>query len=315
MPTELPDSRVSPRFAGLVTFGRYPRLEDTNGPVDWAVLGVPYDTGVSYRPGTRFGPRAIRDASQYLKRYHLEHRIDVLERLSLADAGDAPVKPYHPKVCLDLVCDWISRLPEGAKPMTLGGDHSVSYAAVKAAWIRAASPEGGIATLHFDSHLDTVDSVWDEKYGHASPFIRLIEEGVIDPSRMLTVGIKGPMTNGADLDYAEQHGVTILTHDEWTRVGNTPVRDFVKRLDGAPCYITFDIDCIDPVYAPGTGTPAVGGFTSYEALSLLRAAQGLNLVGADVVEVLPDRDLNQNTALLAAHVAFEIFALDALRTD
>lgn len=297
-----------------MTFGRYPRLEDTGGPIDWAIYGIPYDTGVTYRPGTRFGPRAIREASQYLKRYSIVHRLDLCDALTMADAGDAPVHPYHPKQTLDAACGFALSLgSDETRTLALGGDHSTAYSNIKAAWTRQGKPSGGLPLLHFDSHLDTVDSVWGEKYGHASPFIRLIEEGVVDPRRMLSVGIKGPLTNGDDLKYAEEHGVAILTHDEWIETGDQPIVDFVRRLEGEAAYCTFDIDCVDPVFAPGTGTPAVGGFTSHEALRLIRAMKGVNLVGADVVEVLPDRDVMGNTALLAAHIAFELLCLDALR--
>lgn len=321
--TTLPDPRRSPRFAGLVTFGRYPRLEDVdkpNLPVDWAIYGVPYDTGVTYRPGARFGPRAIREASQYLKRYSIEADVDVCESLSLADAGDAPVRPYSPKESLDAACDFAVGVgdPSHTKLLALGGDHSIAYANIKAAWLRRGKPKGGLALIHFDSHLDTVDAVWGEKWGHASPFIRAIEDGLIDPQRMLSVGIKGPLNSRSDLDFARKHGVTILTYEQWRREqaqtgdGADEVRTFVAELRGADAYVTFDIDCIDPAFAPGTGTPSVGGFSSAEAISLLRACRGANVVGGDVVEVLPDRDVSGNTALLAAHVAFEILVLSAV---
>lgn len=325
--TVLPDPRRSPRFAGLVTFGRYPRLQDVapaNAPIDWAIYGVPFDTGVTYRPGARFGPRAIREASQYLKRYHIEHDMDLCKARSLADAGDAPVVPYDIKATLDAACDFAADLgstkqPTQTKLFALGGDHSIAYANIKATWLRRGKPKGGLALLHFDSHLDTVDSVWGEKWGHASPFIRAIEDGLINPARMLSIGIKGPLNSREDLAFAKKHGVTILSYEQWRREqsqtgdGGDEIRTFVAELGGTETYLTFDIDCIDPAFAPGTGTPSVGGFTSAEALALLRACRGANIVGGDVVEVLPDRDVSGNTALLAAHVAFEIMCLEAVR--
>jgi agmatinase len=320
----LPDSRRSPRFAGLVTFARYPRLEDVepaHKPVDWAIYGVPYDAGVTYRPGARFGPRAIRNESQYVKRYSIEHDVDVTAVLSLADAGDAPVAPYHPKENAMRVAEWGAALDGGAKShqtklFALGGDHSIAYANLRATWERQGKPKGGLALLHFDAHLDTVDQVWDEKWGHASPFIRAIEDGLVDPKRMLSVGIRGPLNTRDDLAFAKKHGVTILTYDQWSashREGNAEIRAFVDRLAGAPTYLTFDIDCVDPAFAPGTGTPCVGGFTSAEALSAVRACAGVNIIGADVVEVLPDRDVAGITSLLAGHIAMEILAIDAKR--
>lgn len=315
--TILPDARRSPRFAGIASFGRYPRLEDVapeNAPVDWAVYGVPYDTGVTYRPGARFGPRAIRDASQYLKRYSIPHDVDVCEALSLADAGDAPVKPYHPAEMLETVAEWAGELgdPGHTKLMAIGGDHSIAYANIEATWRRQGSPNPGLPLIHFDSHLDTVDSVWGERWSHASPFIRAIERGLIDPKRMISIGIKGPLNTPTDLEYAKDHGVTIVTREDWPDTGPATLAGMLKTIGDAPAYITFDIDVIDPAFAPGTGTPSIGGFSSTEALAILRSLAGLKIAGADVVEVLPDRDQAGNTALLAAHIIFEILCLSAI---
>ncbi len=315
--TELPDSRRSPRFAGVSTFCRYPRLEDVKpefAPVDWAIYGVPYDTGVTYRPGARFGPRAIRDASQYVKRYSVPHELDLCEVLSLADAGDAPVQPYHPAENLETVANWAADLgdPSHTKLLAIGGDHSIAYANVEATWRRQGSPKGGLALIHFDSHLDTVDAVWGERWGHASPFIRAIERGIIDPKRMISIGIKGPLNTATDLDFAKEHGVTIITREDWLSTGPATLKAFLKTIADDPAYITFDIDAIDPAFAPGTGTPSIGGFSSTEALAMLRSLSGLQVCGGDVVEVLPDRDVAGNTALLAAHIAFEILCLSAV---
>lgn len=325
--TIIPSGRVQPRFAGISTFGRYPRLEDVapeNLPCDWLVFGCPFDNGVTYRNGARFGPRAIRDESQYLKPYHLEHGLSVTERLSIADAGDTPVEPYSCERNASTVADWATSLDGGGAPgdtrlMMLGGDHSSTLPAIRAAHRRQGSPPGGIALLHFDSHLDTVDAVWGERYGHASPFIRAIEEGVLDPQRMLTVGIKGPLNAADDLMYAQRQGIRVLTYDRWRSEGVDPIRVFLAELGDAPTYVTFDIDAVDPAFAPGTGTPSIGGFTSAEALMMLRLLRrgtdaeprSVNVVGADIVEVLPDRDVAGSTALLAAHLAYEIIAATA----
>ncbi len=314
--TTIPNSRVQPRFGGIATFGRYPRLEDVAAdatPVDWAIVGAPFDGGVTFRPGTRFGPRAIREASQYLKHYSMEHAVDVPGVLSLADAGDAPIKPFSVKDTLDGVTEHLGSVgdPNSTKIMLLGGDHSLVYAGMKAAWIRQGSPEGGLACVHFDSHMDTLDTVWGEKWNHATPFRRLIEEGILDPTKMVSIGIKGPLNTEDDLDYAREQGIELVPHTRWMAEGFAPIQEALARIGADPVYLSYDIDCIDPVYAPGTGTPCPGGFTSAEALDLLRGLRGINLVGADVVEVLPDRDVSGNTALLAAHIAFEIMALDA----
>jgi len=317
MPTILPNSRITPRFAGISTFCRYPVISAVppeNLPLDWTLYGVPFDGGVTFRPGARFGPRAIRDASQYVKPYHLEHAVNVCEVLSLADAGDAPVRPYDIRETLDAVTDFALPLGEPARTrlLAVGGDHSIAYANLRATWQRRGSPRGGLALLHFDSHLDTVDAVWGERWGHASPFIRAIEDGLVDPRAMLSVGIKGPLNTGADLDFARAAGVTLLPYEAWREGGAARIADFVARLAGREAYLSFDIDVVDPAFAPGTGTPSVGGLTSAEALAALRACRGATVVGADVVEVLPDRDPSGITALLAAHVIFEILALDAV---
>lgn len=317
--TVLPDPREFPRFAGVSTFCRYPLLGEVapeNSPVDWVVYGVPFDGGVTYRPGARFGPRAIRDASQYVKRYSLEHKVDVCAALSVADGGDAPVRPYSVKGTLDAVVGFALGLgdPAATRLLAVGGDHSVAYANIRATWERRGRPGGGLALLHFDSHLDTVDTVWGEKWTHASPFIRAIEDGLIDPKRMLTIGVKGPLNNADDLRYAHEKGVTVVPYERWRSdpgAAEDTVRRFVAALGGAETYLSFDIDCVDPAHAPGTGTPSVGGFTSAEVLALLRALRGVDIVGADVVEVLPDRDPAGITSLLAAHVVFEVLALDA----
>jgi agmatinase len=319
--TVLPEARRSPRFAGIATFCRYPLLElvpPESRPLDWAIYGCPFDTGVTYRPGARFGPRAIREESQYVKRYSVEHDVDVPALLSIADAGDAPVQPFALKATLDGIVDFAAAIPDPGvtKLMAVGGDHSIAYANIKATWIRQGRPAGGLSLLHFDSHLDTVDSTFGEKWSHASPFIRAIEEGLIDPRRMLSVGVKGPLNSAKDLDYARQQGITIMTCEQYRaslREGAGEVQAFVANLKGAEAYLTFDIDCVDPAYAPGTGTPSIGGLTSAEALALLRSLEGANIVGADVVEVLPDRDVAGITSLLAAHIMFEVLALDAVR--
>lgn len=315
MPTHLPNPRTTPRFAGIATFCRYPRREDVPAeqPVDWAIFGVPFDGGVTYRPGARFAPRAIREASQYVKRYHLEHAVDVCERLSLCDAGDAPVSPYHIKDTLDGIVRWAEGLaPPDARLLAVGGDHSIAYANIKTTWLRRGQPRGGLPLIHFDSHLDTVDTVWNEKWGHASPFIRAIEEGLVDPKAMISVGVKGPLNTPEDLAFAKKHGVQIITREAAAQDPTSRfLKDFVRSLGTREAYLTFDIDVVDPAFAPGTGTPSAGGLSSHEALSMLRALRGVHLAGADVVEVLPDRDPAGTTAFLAAHVLFETLALDA----
>lgn len=315
--TVLPNSRITPRFAGVPTFCRFPLLSEVvpeNKPLDWAIYGVPFDGGVTYRPGARFGPRAIREASQYVKPYHLEHGINVAEALSIADAGDAPVKPYDIKETLDSAAAFALTLGESSatKLLAVGGDHSIAYANIRATWERRGKPGGGLPLVHFDSHLDTVGSVWGESWGHASVFIRAIEDGLIDPRSMISIGVKGPLNTATDLDFARQRGVTLLTFERYHAEGERATLAYIDSLGQREAYVTFDIDVVDPAFAPGTGTPSVGGFTSAEALRAIRRFRGLRIAGADVVEVLPDRDVSQITSLLAAHVMLEILALDAI---
>jgi agmatinase len=320
--TVLPDARVTPRFAGLCTFCRYPMLEAVapeNRPVDWVIYGVPFDAGVTFRPGARFGPRAIREASQYVKPYSIEHGVNICDVLSLADAGDAPIKPFALKGTLDSVSEFavgIGQREKGARLMAVGGDHSIAYANMKATWELRGRPAGGLALVHFDSHLDTIDMTGGEKWSHASPFRRAVEDGILNPRSMLSIGIKGPINAGTDLDYARDNGVTLVTYQRWRSEGVKTIDAFLARLSDQPVYVTFDIDCVDPAFAPGTGTPSIGGFTSAEAFGLIRhlarAGRGLDVIGADVVEVLPDRDVAGITSLLAGHVMFEVLCLNAL---
>lgn len=316
--TELVNPRRYPRYSGIATFARYPRIEDvlaSGKHVDWAVYGAPFDSGVTYRPGARFGPRAVRNESQYVKPYHIEHDLTLSELYSLADAGDARVEPFDLEANAKAVTESALEI-KADRLFMIGGDHSNTLANLRASFEKAGKPKGGLAMLHFDSHVDTVDVTMGSKYSHASPFIRAVEEGILDPKRMLSVGVKGPLNTKDDFAYAKEHGVELITYEDWRREGTARIDAFLDRLGDDPAYLTFDIDCIDPTYAPGTGTPSVGGYTSAEALSLLRGlvrgGKGPNLVGADVVEVLPDRDVAGNTALLAAHVAFEILCLSAV---
>lgn len=316
--TILPNPRRHPRFGGVATFCRFPMIDqvpEAGRPVDWAIYGIPIDVGVTFRPGTRFGPRAIRDASQYVKPYSIEHDVNICDVLSLADAGDAPIHPYSCKDTIDSAVEFAMSLGDRAttKLFAVGGDHSIAYANIKATWERRGKPAGGLALLHIDSHLDTIDVTGGEKWTHASPFIRAVEDGLIDPKRMLSVGIKGPLNTKSDLDYAKDHGVEIVTYERWRREGVAPIKSFLERLGDDEAYFTFDIDAVDPAFAPGTGTPSIGGFTSAESLELIRAMAGATIVGADVVEVLPDRDHAQITALLAGHIIFEILCLDAIK--
>jgi agmatinase len=319
MRTTVPDSDQLPRFAGVATFCRFPLIEavpDDCRPVDWAVYGVPFDGGVTYQPGARFGPRAIRDASQYMMPGHLEHGVDIARTLSLADAGDAPVHPYSCKATLDAVRDFAIGMgdPAHSSLLAVGGDHSIAWANIAATWERRGRPAEGLAVVHFDAHADILDSMWGEKWGHGSPFLRAVEDGFVNPDRMLSVGIRGPLGSPDELRRAAALGIGVVTCEQWrSGVAERRIEEFLLRVGKDEVYLSFDVDCVDPAFAPGTGTPVCGGFTSAEAFGLLRRLSGINVVGADVVEVLPQRDPAGITALLGAHVIFEILSLAAVR--
>lgn len=316
--TILPDARVQPRFAGISTFCRFPPIDDVaraGRPVDWAVYGIPFDGGVTFQAGARFGPRAIREASQYIKPYNPALDVDIARRLALVDAGDAPVKPYSCYETLQVASAWAAQLGEPGRTrlLAVGGDHSIAYANIRATWERRGRPAGGLAMIHFDAHLDTAPAVWGEEWTHASPFRHAIEEGLIDASRMISLGIRGPLNTPDDLSYGREKGIDIVTFEDWDEGdGAERLEGFLHRLGAEEVYLTFDIDCVDPAFAPGTGTPCSGGFTAADALRLLRSLHGVNLAGADVVEVLPARDPSGVTSLLASHVIFELLSLAAL---
>lgn len=314
--TVLPSGRIQPRFAGICTFLRAPHIDDVapeNRPIDWAIYGIPSDAGVTFRPGARFGPRAVRAASQYIKPYLIEQAVHLAEKLSIADAGDSPVSPYSCKQTVDDAVAFASKLgdPKHTKLLAVGGDHSIAFANLKATYERRGKPSGGLAVIHFDAHMDTVDEVWGEKWGHASPFRRAIEAGIIDPKSMISIGIRGTLNDPADLDYAKQHGVTLITFDQWRKNGPQILAAFQSKLAKRETYITFDVDVVDPAFCPGTGTPVAGGFTSAEALAAVRSLKGINIVGADIVEVLPDRDVSEITATFAAQLMAEVLGLSA----
>lgn len=319
MPTELPSGRVQPRFAGISTFMRFPRLCDLaqDKVADWIVYGIPFDGGATFHPGARFGPRAIRDASQYLKAASMELEVDLSETFSLADGGDSPVAPYSCTDNLDVATTFAQSLGEASQAhlLALGGDHSISLTNIRIAWERAGRPATGLAAVIFDAHLDTVDAVWEESYGHASFLRRAIEDGCIDPARAMIVGIRGSLNTLDDLTFARAKNMTLVPMSSFIddfAAAERSVLAFRDRVGDAPLYISCDVDAVDPAFAPGTGTPVSGGFSSAQLLGLIRRFAGAQLVGADVVEVCPARDQSANTAMLAAQIAFEFLCLDAV---
>jgi agmatinase len=299
-------SLETPRFAGISTFLRLPHVTDLRG-VDVAVVGLPFDTGVSFRAGARFGPRAIREGSLSLRPFYSPaQRVEVFARVSAIDFGDAPVVPGFTDRSNDRMCAALRTIhAAGAVPLGLGGDHSVLLPELRA----AADKHGPLGLVLFDAHTDTRDEDFGERYTHSTVVRRAVEEGLIDASRSTLLGVRGGMNDAGELDRDRALGFTVFTVEELAMLGTGAVSAAVERAGKA--FLSFDIDFVDPAYAPGTGTPECGGPTSMQALALLRACRGLQIAGADVVEVLPDLDSSHLTVTLAATVAWEILALIA----
>jgi agmatinase len=274
------------------------------------VLGIPYDGGVSYRPGARFGPRAVREQSSLIRPWHPVLKVHPFERLRVADCGDVDVAPTSIELTYAAITARIDAvIAAGAVPVCVGGDHSITLAILRS----LAGRHGPLGLVHFDAHPDTWDEYFGSKFFHGTPFRRAVEERLVDPRRMIQVGIRGPLYGADDFAFHDQHGIEVVRIEAVKEQGTAWVAERFTRLRGAPVYCSFDIDAVDPAFAPGTGTPEVGGLTSYEAQVLVRALAGLELVGADVVEVSPPYDgPGQVTALLAANLLFELVSLLAL---
>jgi agmatinase len=304
------DPFTSPRFGQIATFMLLPAAESPSG-LDVALLGIPYDGGVSYRPGARFGPRAVREQSSLIRPWHPVLKVHPFERLRVADCGDIDVVPSSIEATYAAITRRIDDVVEGgATPVCVGGDHSVTLGILRS----VARRHGPVGLVHFDAHPDTWDQYFGSKFFHGTPFRRAIEERLIDPRRMIQVGIRGPLYGPEDFAFHDEHGIEVVRIEAVKEQGTKVIGERFARLRGGPVYCSFDIDAVDPAFAPGTGTPEVGGLTSYEALALVRALAGVELVGADVVEVSPPYDgPGQVTALLAANLLFELVSLLALR--
>jgi len=303
------DPFSSPRFGQIATFMLLPAVASPE-EIDVALLGIPYDGGVSYRPGARFGPRAVREQSSLIRSWHPVLKVHPFERLRVADCGDIDVVPTSIEQTYATITAKIDAVTAaGAVPVCVGGDHSITLGILRS----LAKRFGPLGLVHFDAHPDTWDQYFGSKFFHGTPFRRAVEERLIDPRRMIQVGIRGPLYGPEDFAFHDEHGIEVVRIEAVKEHGTAWVAERFVRLRGAPVYCSFDIDAVDPAFAPGTGTPEVGGLTSYEAQVLVRALAGLELVGADVVEVSPPYDgPGQVTALLAANLLFELVSLLAL---
>ncbi len=300
---------VSPRFGQVATFMLLPTAASAAG-LDVALLGVPYDGGTSYRAGARFGPRAVREQSSLIRPWNPVLKVHPFEKLRVADCGDVDVVPISIERTFEAVTARLDELTAaGARPVAVGGDHSITLPILRS----LARRHGPLGVVHFDAHPDTWDEYFGSKFFHGTPFRRAVEERLIDPRRMIQVGIRGPLYGDDDFAFHDQHGIEVVRIEAVKEHGTAWVAERLRRLSSGPLYCSFDIDAVDPAYAPATGTPEVGGLTSYEALTLVRALAGAELVGADVVEVSPPYDgPGQITALLAANLVFELVSVLAL---
>ena len=304
------DPRESPRFAGIKTFMRLPHVTETEG-VDVAIVGVPFDTGASYRVGARFGPEAIRSVSALLRHHNEVLDVSIFDHCSVVDYGDLPVNPGYIEDSYKMIEEGLLPILDGGvTPILLGGDHSVTLPELRA----MAKRHGPVALIHFDSHTDTGDKRFGRKYTHGTPFRRAVEEELILVDHSIQAGMRGSVYSRDSLDDARKMGFDLVTSVEAQERGiDELIRRIRDRAGDAKAFVTFDIDFVDPAYAPGTGTPEVGGFTSSEALRVVRGLRDLDLVGFDLVEVLPQYDTSQITALLAANLVYEFISLIALR--
>jgi agmatinase len=305
-----PDASLTPRFTGPRTFMRLPHVQDMDG-VDLALVGVPTDDAVSFRSGARFGPEAVRSASALLRPYNPLLGVDPTERLSLVDGGDAPTVPGYHERTLERIAAHLQPLHEaGVIPLCVGGDHSMALAELRA----AAKVHGPLALVHLDAHADVWEQYYGARYFHGTVFKRAVEEGLVDPQRSVQAGMRGTLYGASDEDAPAELGYDAIPWAELETLTPQRYGDRVRaRVGDAPAFLSFDIDFVDPAFAPGTGTPEVGGPTSSQALAYLRALTGIDFRAFDCVEVSPPYDPSQITAWLAASVCHEMISLAALR--
>ena len=301
---------VSPRFAGMPSFMRLPHCELDHSQisqVDIGIIGVPWDAGTTNRPGARHGPRQLRDLSTMIRAVHPYTGVNPFTLLNCADLGDCPVNPADIQDCMTRITDFYRQVhSKGITPMTAGGDHLVSLPV-----LRGIADKKPVSMIHIDAHTDLFDTYFGgSKYTHGTPFRRAIEEGLLDPKRVVQIGIRGTMYDGEDIEWGRENGVHIITIDEVYERGINAVMDQAREIVGTSAtYVSFDIDAIDPAYAPGTGTPEIGGFTSYEAQRIVRKLSGLNLIGADLVEVSPPFDPTGGTGWVGVSIMFELLCV------
>jgi agmatinase len=299
------DALVHARSGGIATFMRLPHIPQAE-ELDVALLGIPFDGGTTYRPGTRFGPRHVRAQSVQIRPWNPVLNINPFAKYRIADYGDFSVNPLSIDDTFRRVEDQMRPLLDaGARPLSVGGDHSRSLPLLRA----MNRKQGPVALIQFDAHNDLWDEYFGCKYSHGTPFRRAIEEGLILPGRFLQVGLRGQVYSEHDFDFARKHKVKMITAEEFHAAGIALFRKQLGAFRAKPVYVTLDIDCVDPAYAPGTGTPQVGGFTSAQIVDLVRALKGIEIVGGDLVEVSPPYDTGEITSLIAANLLYELLCV------
>lgn len=303
----------SPRFGEVATFNRLPYVPDVQGKqIDIVLLGIPFDGGTTFRSGSRFGPRAVRDASVLCRNFNPQLAVHVYETFNVVDGGDVSVNPLNLQKTMQSIEKHVSQIHQaGARAIGIGGDHSILLPELRA----IHKKYGEITLIQFDAHTDTADSAWEEKYHHGTPIRRAIEEGILVGSKVFQIGVRGPLTSPTQDDYIKEQKINVLDIDSFYDLNQrNSFFNQIKAVAGdGPCYLTFDVDGVDPAYAPGTGTPVIGGMTSFEALQSVRRLKGLNFVGADVVEISPPYDHAELTSLLGAALVFEFLSLMAYK--
>lgn len=300
------DSMLTPRYTGIATFMRTPLVHDLS-KLDIAIIGVPFDNGVENRAGARHGPREIRNMSSFLRSIHHVTRLNPYKVCRIADVGDVPITHlYHLVEAHNDITRFYNKIHSaGVIPLSAGGDHSISYPI-----LRAIAKDKPVGMIHIDAHTDTCDEEMGSKFTHGTPFRRAVEENLLDPERTIQIGIRGAQNSEEGWTFSHDSGMRVIFMEDFTKMGVEAVITEARRVVGDGfTYISFDVDGLDPVYTPGTGTPEVGGLTTIEAQTLLRGLCDLNLIGGDVVEVSPPFDPTGNTALVGATMMYEILCL------
>ncbi len=300
------NSMSAPRYTGIATFMRTPLVREPAN-LDIALIGVPFDGGVENRAGARHGPREIRNMSSLIRTIHHVTRVNPYELCRIADMGDVPItRAYHFESVINDITAFYSKIhAAGVVPLSAGGDHSITLPI-----LRTIAKNRPVGLIHIDAHTDTCDEEMGYKFSHGTPFRRAVEEGLLDPKRMIQIGIRGAQNTEEGWNFSLESGIRVIFMEEFVKLGVESVITETRRVvNNGSIYVSFDVDSLDPAFTPGTGTPEVGGITPREAQALIRGLRGLNLIGGDVVEVAPPFDPSGNTALVGATIMYEILCI------